>query len=99
MYYSRNESEPLIDMICRVDGGFDAIQSTISPTHKAQAKKIRELKADLGLDDNSTLRIFYAVPLCRYAGFLTDPVNPLLSEQDLDNVRIYHIGVSGDDEE
>jgi hypothetical protein len=94
MYYSRNESEPLIDMIFRVDGGFDAIQSTIAKTHNAEADKIRSLKKALALTKDETLRIFYVLPKCRYDQFETNPVNPLLQHPDLSNVFIYHVGVS-----
>jgi hypothetical protein len=98
MYYSKKEREPLVGMVFRVDGGFDSIQATISKKHDCETEKIRTLKNDLELDDSSNLRIFYAVPLCRYAEFVTDTVNPLLSHQDLSNVRIYHIGVTTNEE-
>jgi hypothetical protein len=94
MYYSKNEREPLIDMIFRVDGGFDSIQATISETHNCEAEKIRTLKTKLGLQEGVTLRIFYAVPSSRYNNFVTSPVNPLLEQSELDNVLIYHVGVS-----
>ena len=97
MYYSKNEREPLIDMIFRVEGGFDSIQATISENHKGEAEKIRTLKQQLGLGVGMTLRIFYAVPLSRYKNFVTSPVNPLLDQADLGNVLIYHVGVSDDE--
>lgn len=97
LYYSKNEREPLVDMIFRVDGGFDSIQATISKKHDCETEKIWRLKTELALDDSATLRIFYAVPLCHYAEFVTEGVNPLFSHQDLSNVRIYHVGVSGND--
>jgi hypothetical protein len=59
MYYSKNEREPLVDMIFRVDGGFDSIQERIYGTHNCEAEKIRTLKTDLGLGEGMTLRIFY----------------------------------------
>jgi hypothetical protein len=93
MYYSKNESEPLIDMIFRVDGGFDSIQATISETHNSETEKIRTLKKELGLGEGKTLRIFYAVPWSRYKNFVTSPVNPLRQQVDLGNVLIYHVGV------
>jgi hypothetical protein len=94
MYYSKNEREPLIDMIFRVHGGFDCIQATIFETHNGEAEKIRTLKTQLGLGEGMTLRIFYAVPWSRYEIFVTSPVNPLLEQSDLGNVLIYHVGVS-----
>ena len=83
MVYSRNESEPLIDMIFRVEGGYDATQATISKKHGAAADKIVKLKHELNLKEGEELRIFFVVPWCRYQDFVTDPVNPLLDEQDL----------------
>jgi hypothetical protein len=97
MYYSKNEREPLIDMIFRVEDGFDSIQATISENHKGEAEKMRTLKRELGLGAGTTLRIFYAVPFSRYTNFLTSPDNPLLEQADLENVVIYHIGVSDDE--
>lgn len=96
-FYSKNEREPLIDMIFRVKDGCDAIQSTISKTHDAEAEKIRTLKRQLCLKDNEVLRIFYAVPSCIYNTFGTNPVNPLLGEQDLTNVHIYHVSIAGNE--
>ena len=43
------------------------------------------------------LRIFFAVPRCRYENFETNPVNPLLEELDLDNVFLYHLAIDADD--
>ncbi|MEM1008466.1 MAG: hypothetical protein AAGJ35_05630, partial [Myxococcota bacterium] len=83
MVYSRNESEPLIDMIFRVENGYDAIQATISKKHGAAADKIRTLKRELNLKAGEKLRIFFAVPSSRYRDFVTDPVNPLLDQADL----------------
>ena len=40
LYYSRDESEPLIDMICQSDRGFLAIQATIQTQHDAATNKI-----------------------------------------------------------
>jgi hypothetical protein len=94
MFYSRNDSEPLIDMIYRVDDGFVAIQATIGKTHSCQVSKIRELKTALGVGKNCVLKIFYAVPSARYEHFVTTPVNPLNDQDDLNDVSIYHIGVS-----
>ena len=93
MFYSRNESEPLIDMIFRVEDGYDAIQATISKKHGAAADKIRTLKRELNLKAGEKLRIFFAVPSSRYRDFVTDPVNPLLDQADLSEVSIYHVGV------
>lgn len=97
MYYSKNESEPLIDMIFRVNNGYDAIQSTIATVHGGGTAAIRKLKTDLGLADNETLRIFFVVPWCHYSKFETTPINPLLDEQSLNNVFIYHVGVSSNE--
>lgn len=94
LYYSKNESEELIDMIYRVDGGFEAIQSTVRKSHDASPDKIRSLKTKLGLGENETLKIFYAVPSPRFAQFVTDPVNPLLDQPDLGNVSIFHLCIS-----
>mmetsp|Transcript_20683 Transcript_20683/g.47963 ORF Transcript_20683/g.47963 Transcript_20683/m.47963 type:complete len:194 (+) Transcript_20683:1-582(+) len=97
LYYSKDESEELIDMIYRVDGGFEAIQSTVRKSHDASPDKIRSLKTKLGLGENETLKIFYAVPSPRFAHFVTDPVNPLLDQPDLGNVSIFHLCISADD--
>ena len=48
----------------------------------------------MGLQDDEKLRIFFAVPVGRFREFETAPVNPLLDEEDLNNVFIYHIAVS-----
>mmetsp|Transcript_21989 Transcript_21989/g.51810 ORF Transcript_21989/g.51810 Transcript_21989/m.51810 type:complete len:638 (-) Transcript_21989:137-2050(-) len=103
-YYSKDESEVLIDMIFRVDNGYHAIKSTILKTHDAEHTKILALKRKLNLRNDQTLRIFYAIPSSRYAEFVTDPVNPLFSDsanvqQALANVIIYHISVSSPDGE
>ena len=82
-------------MIFRVDSGYDAIQSTIAKTHDAAVNKLRALKRELSLETDKILRIFYAVPSTRYSDFRTDPVNPLLDQEDLRNVSIYHVAVSG----
>jgi hypothetical protein len=36
LYYSKNESEPCIEMVFRDDKGFVAFQSSVSKTHKDQ---------------------------------------------------------------
>jgi len=95
MYYSKDESEPLIDMIFQVDDGFHAIQSTVRTSHDGDADKIKNLQEELQLGSGKNLKIFYAVPLTRYGKFVTEPVNPLLGRPDLKNVFIYHVGVSG----
>ena len=101
MFYSKDESEPLIDMIWKVDGGYEAIQVTIRKDHGAATDKIRTLKNELGLTDEERLRIFIVVPSPRYSEFVTNPVNPLYDPvnkcacQDLMNVEIFHVGVSG----
>jgi hypothetical protein len=97
MLYSRNEREPLIDMICRVNGGYDAIQATVRVQHDGETEKIRKLVTDLGLMGSQRLRIFYAVPSCRYGTFVTNPVNPLLHQSDLNNVFIYHVSVTANE--
>lgn len=94
MYYSKNESEPLVDMVYRVNDGYHAIQATISRKHNAETEKIRTLKNKLGLKSHEKLRIFYAVPSNRYNQFETKPVNPLYSQEDLNDVHIYHVSVS-----
>ena len=94
MFYSRNESEPLIDMIYRVDDGFESVQATIRKKHDAEAAKIKKLKGDLNLGNDEKLKIFYAVPSTRFKDFVTNPVNPLLGHHDLGNVSIYHIAIS-----
>ena len=93
MFYSKNQAEPLIDMILRVGGGYDAIQSTVGKKHGSATEKIKALKAKLDLKDTETLRIFFAVPEHRYADFVTDTVNPLLNEPELSNVRIFHLSI------
>ena len=98
LYYSKDEFEPLIDMIYRVDDGFEAIQSTVSKSHDAKPEKIRSLATKLRLGSNEKLRIFYAVPSPRFSEFVTNPVNPLLDQPDLANVSIFHLSISGDDD-
>ena len=97
VFYSRNEREPLIDMIWRVDGGYDAIQATIRKDHGAAVEKIQNLVSALQLKEGERLRIFYCVPSCRYEGFATAPVNPLLAKNVLDNVSIYHVRITSDE--
>ena len=103
LFYSKDESEPLIDMIWKIDGGYEAIQATIRRDHGAATDKIRTLKNELGLTDEERLRIFFVVPTPRYGEFVTDPVNPLYDPvnkgayQDLMNVEIFHAGVAGDE--
>jgi hypothetical protein len=96
MFYSKDQAEPLIDMILRVGGGYDAIQSTVGKKHGSATEKIKALKAELNLKDTETLRIFFAVPEDRYADFVTDTVNPLLDEPELLNVRIFHLSIGSD---
>ena len=84
--YSRNESEPFIDMILQVEDGYDAIQATISYEHDAAAENIRNLKRELNLKRGEKLRIFFVVPWSRYQNLVTKPVNPLLDEQDMSEV-------------
>ena len=96
LYYSKDEFEPLIDMIFRVDDGYNSVQATVNSSHDAAVEKIRTLKSRLSLKDHEVLRIYYAMPSIRYEKFVTDPVNPLLDQADLRNVHIYHIGVDGD---
>lgn len=82
------------DMMCRVDDGFHAIQSTVRTSHDSDADKIKNLQEELQLVRGTKLKIFYTVPSTRYKQFVTDPVNPLLEQPDLKNVFIYHIGVA-----
>ena len=97
LYYSKDESEPLIDMIYRVDGGYEAIQATISLEHDAARNKIEDLKNALDLQSDQTLRIFYAVPSVKYAQFVTKPANPLDTDQhDFSNIFIYHLSIDDD---
>ena len=76
------ESEPLIDMMCRVDDGFHAIQSTVRTSHHSDADKIKKLQEELQLVPGTKLKIFYASQSTRYKQFVTDPVNPLLEQPD-----------------
>ena len=100
VYYSKDEREPLIDMIYRVDGGYEAIQATISKKHDAARDKIENLKNDLDLQSDQTLRIFYAVPSVRYNEFATNPANPLDTDAyDFSNISIYHLSIDGVREE
>ena len=100
LFYSKNESEPLIDMIYRVDGGYEAIQATISKKHDAARDKIENLKNGLDLQSDQTLRIFYAVPSVRYNEFATTPANPLDTDvYDFSNISIYHLSIDGVREE
>jgi len=99
LFYSKDQSEPLIDMIYRMDDGYEAIQATISKTHDAARDKIEVLKNALDLQSDQTLRIFYAVPSLRYDEFKTEPVNPLdpldTNEYDFSNIFIYHLSIDG----
>ena len=97
LFYSRNESLPLVDMIWRVDGGYDAIQATIRKEHDAAVGMLQGLVSALKLREDERLRIFYCVPSCRYESFVTNPVNPLLDESVLDNVSIYHVRITSDE--
>lgn len=102
VFYSKDEFEPLIDMIWKIDGGYVAIQATIARDHGAATDKIRTLKNELVLKDKERLRIFFVLPNPRYSEFVTNPVNPLYDPvkkcpyQDLMNVEIFHVGVSGE---
>ena len=96
LYYSKDKFEPLIDMIYRVDDGFEAIRSTVSKSHDAKPEKIRSLATKLPLGRNEKLRIFYAVPSPHFLQFVTNPVNPLLDQPDLANVSIFHLSILGD---
>ena len=98
LYYSKDKSEPLIDMIFRVNDGFHVIQSTIAKSHRAKADKIRTLKEQLQLEDGSNLQIYFGVPTSCFEEFVTDPVSLLLDELDLSNVYIYQISVSAFDD-
>lgn len=98
MFYSKDESEELIDMICRFDGGFLAIQVTIQQKHTAKVEQIWKLLNALGpLPDGKKLIIVYAVPKNRLSEFETTPVNPLLDDPRLVKlVEIYHVGIDDD---
>ena len=97
LYYSMDQSEPFIDMIYRVDDGYEAIQATISKKYDAVRDKIKDLKNALHLQSSQKLRIFYAVPSVRYDEFVTDPVNPLdTNGYDFSNIIIYHLSIDGD---
>ncbi|KAL3923652.1 MAG: hypothetical protein SGILL_001537 [Bacillariaceae sp.] len=97
MVYSKNEREPLVDMICRVDNGYEATQATIQVTHTVRTQQIRTLVDKLGLSATEHLTIVYAAPKSRYNAFATDPVNPILGFPELANiVTILHVAV--DDE-
>lgn len=99
-YYSKDEREPLIDMIYRVDDGYQAIQATISKKHDAARDKIENLKTELKLQSDQTLRIFYAVPSARYNEFATNPANPLDTDASgFSNVSIYHLSIDDAQEE
>ena len=84
-------------MIWRVDGGYDAVQSSIAETHDCDPNKIQTLKQNLQLNSNEKLRIFFAVPPPRYKNFQTDPVDPLAENNQLDNVYVYHLSITKDD--
>jgi hypothetical protein len=108
LYYSKSnnsesQEEPLIDMIYRVDGGFDAIQATIgAKVHDADdSEKIKQLMLDLDLQPAEMLRIFYAVPSSRFTAFKTSTaaVRPLLASDPPANVVIYHVAVRDDDDD
>lgn len=96
MYYSKNESKPLIDMIYCVNDEYHAIQATIGKEHDTALSKIRNLKMALGLGQGKKLQIFYAIPSSHYGDFATTPINPLFGQNDLTNVLIYHVSVSFD---
>lgn len=94
LFYSKDESEPLIDMICRFDRGFLAVQVTIRRKHDAETAKIAALVNALALGEGEKLVIVYAVPQNRLAEFETAPVNPLLGQTYLaEKVEIYHLAI------
>uniref|UniRef100_A0A7S2UNA2 Uncharacterized protein n=1 Tax=Attheya septentrionalis TaxID=420275 RepID=A0A7S2UNA2_9STRA len=99
MFYSKNSSEPLIDMVCRVSDGFEATQVTIRVQHDAEAAKIQALVNSLDMKETEHLTIIYAVPRSRYNDFVTDPVNPLLNQPALARrVTIYHVAIDDDEQ-
>ena len=99
MFYSKNESEPLIDMICWVENGFEATQATIQVTHDAKVAKIEALVNSLNMQETERLKIICAVPAICHKDFSTNLVNPLLDHPELAHkVSICHMAI-GDGEQ
>eukprot|EP00550_Attheya_septentrionalis_P010248 CAMPEP_0198288484 /NCGR_PEP_ID=MMETSP1449-20131203/6965_1 /TAXON_ID=420275 /ORGANISM="Attheya septentrionalis, Strain CCMP2084" /LENGTH=587 /DNA_ID=CAMNT_0043986629 /DNA_START=175 /DNA_END=1938 /DNA_ORIENTATION=- len=99
MFYSKNESEPLVDMICRVASGYEATQVTIQVQQDAATEKIQALVDNLNLNETEHLTIVYAVPKLRYNEFSTNPVNPLLDAPELaGKVKILHVAIDDDEQ-
>ena len=97
LFYSKNESEELTDMIMRVVGGYLAVQVTIQKKHSASPDDMRSLVQALNLQHHERLTIIYVMPKSRLAAFETSPVNPLLEAPDLaENVVIYHMAIDDD---
>lgn len=96
LFYSKDEFERLIDMICRIDEGYLAVQVTIRKQHDAGVDKIDRLVNDLALGPGKKLFLVYCLPQNRLADFETSPVNPLFGRPDLaEKVEIYHVAIDG----
>jgi hypothetical protein len=99
IFYSKNESEPLVDMICRVASGYKAIQVTIQVQHDAATETIQALVDNLNLNETEHLTIVYAVPKCRYNEFSTNPAILLLDVPELaEKVKILHVAIDNDEQ-
>jgi hypothetical protein len=99
LFYSKDESEPLVDMICRVASGYEATQATIQVQHDAATEQIQALVDNLNLNETERLTIVYAVPKLHYNEFSTNPVNPLLDAPELaGKVKILHVAIDDDEQ-
>eukprot|EP00978_Attheya_sp_CCMP212_P033979 scaffold140115_cov44-Attheya_sp.AAC.6 len=90
IYYSYNESEPLVDFMYKVGQCYYAIQVTIHEDHDCGGEKLENFFAELTLQEDEELNLVYTVPDGIFKRFVTKPVAPKIPESVDGQVYVLH---------
>mmetsp|Transcript_6775 Transcript_6775/g.18938 ORF Transcript_6775/g.18938 Transcript_6775/m.18938 type:complete len:528 (+) Transcript_6775:3-1586(+) len=80
IYYSYNESVPLVDFLYKVGNCYYAVQVTIHEDHDCDAEKLENFLAKLDLQADEELNLVYTVPDGVFKRFVTKPVVPIIPD-------------------
>lgn len=74
IFHSHNESEPLVDFMCKFGKVHYAIQVTVSAVHNCSKDKVEAFLSDLKLLKGETLNFVCAAPDGEFGRFTANPV-------------------------
>lgn len=89
VYYSYNESEPLVDCMYKVGKCYYAVQVTIGDSHDC-GKIIDDFFEKLDLKEDEELNLVYTVPDAVFERFVTKPTEPAVPASVVNRSYILH---------